>query len=175
MKKLLLLSVFIIISCTTYKTPKTNEQKPDDVAAVNKFMDDWHRAAANADYDTYFDKIADNGKFIGTDANENWSKEAFIAFAKPYFDKGKAWDFTPLERNIYFSKDGSVVWFDELLDTWMKVCRGSGVLVKENGVWKIKQYILSMTVPNEVTKEVIPLKAGYDKDFTEKLNAAKKQ
>jgi hypothetical protein len=28
-------------------------------------------------------------------------------------------------------------WFDELLDTQMKICRGSGILVKENKQWKI--------------------------------------
>jgi hypothetical protein len=30
----------------------------------------------------------------------------------------------------------------------MKICRGSG-LVKIDGKWKIKHYVLSMTVPNE--------------------------
>ncbi len=46
-------------------------------------------------------------------------------------------------------------WFDETLDTWMGVCRGSGVLINKNGKWLIKQYVLSLTVPNEKMKEVI--------------------
>jgi hypothetical protein len=32
-----------------------------------------------------------------------------------------------------------------LLNTQMKICRGSGVLVKIDGEWKIKHYVLSMT------------------------------
>ena len=32
-----------------------------------------------------------------------------------------------LERHIYTSKSGDFIWFDELLDTWMGACRGSGV------------------------------------------------
>jgi hypothetical protein len=35
------------------------------------------------------------------------------------------------------------------LSTQMKICRGSGVLVKIGNDWKIKHYVLSMTVPNE--------------------------
>jgi hypothetical protein len=31
--------------------------------------------------------------------------------------------------------------------TQMKICRGSGVVEKINGIWKVKQYVLSVTVP----------------------------
>jgi hypothetical protein len=86
--------------------------------------------------------------FIGTDATENWGKPAFQEFAKPYFDKGKAWNFTVLERHIYFDQSKKIAWFDELLNTQMKICRGSGVLVKIDGKWKIKHYVLSM-IPNK--------------------------
>jgi hypothetical protein len=36
--------------------------------------------------------------FIGTDATENWNKMQFQAFAKPFFDRGKVWNFTAVER-----------------------------------------------------------------------------
>jgi hypothetical protein len=109
--------------------------------------------------------MADESIFIGTDATENWNKSAFQAFAKPYFDKGKAWSFKAIERNIYFSKDGKMAWFDELLSTQMKICRGSGVLVQENGQWKIKHYVLSMTIPNDNTDEVVKIKAPIEDAF----------
>lgn len=144
-----------------------------DKAIINQLLNDWHAAAAKADYNGYFGKIADDGRYIGTDAAENWDKKAFEAFSKPYFDKGRAWDFKAVERNIYFSKDGKVAWFDELLDTWMKGCRGSGVLEKQGKEWKIKHYVLSMTVPNEVTNEVIPLKAKYEDAYIKKLKEKK--
>jgi hypothetical protein len=42
------------------------------------------------------------------------------------------------------TKQEKTAWFDELLNTQMKICRGSGVLVKKIGQeWKIKQYVLS--------------------------------
>jgi hypothetical protein len=74
-------------------------------------------------------------------------KPDFQEFAKPYFDKGKALNFT-LERHIYFDQSKKTAWFDELLNTQMKICRGSGVLVKIDGKWKIKHYVLSM-IPNK--------------------------
>jgi hypothetical protein len=106
--------------------------------------------------------FTDDGVFIGTDAEENWTKSEFMEYAKPYFDKGKAWSFTSLKRNIYFSSDGKTAWFDELLNTQMKLCRGSGILIKEKKVWKLKQYVLSMTIPNENTNEVVSIKSAIE-------------
>nr|MCU0349971.1 nuclear transport factor 2 family protein [Flavobacterium sp.] len=46
--------------------------------------------------------------------------------------------------------------------------RGSGVLVKENGKWKIKHYVLSMTIPNDVSKEVIQIKSEIENKILNK-------
>jgi len=50
-----------------------------------------------------------------------------------------------------------LAWFDELLNTEMKICRGSGVLVKTGNEWKIKHYVLSITIPNANIKEVVKI------------------
>ena len=121
-------------------------------------MNHWHEAAAKANFENYFDLISEDGIYMGTDATERWTKKEFMNYAKPHFDKGKAWTFVPLQRHIKFDKQKKLVWFDELLNTSMKICRGSGVMVYEKGHWKIVQYVLSMTVPNEVTSKLIPLK-----------------
>jgi hypothetical protein len=44
----------------------------------------------------------------------------------------------------------------------MKLCRGSGILIKEKKVWKLKQYVLSMTIPNENTNEVVSIKSAIE-------------
>ena len=141
----------------------TNIVAQDNLKAeINNTLDAWHKAAAEANFKNYFDAMTDDAVFIGTDATENWTKPAFQAYAKPYFDKGKPWSFKALERHIYFSEDKKTVWFDELLDTQMKICRGSGVLVFVNNQWKIKHYVLSMTFPNDNTDEVIKIKAPIE-------------
>ena len=129
---------------------------------VNKLLDDFNTFAGNADFDKYFDCFAEESTFIGTDATEVWNKKEFKEWAKPFFDKKTTWNFKSLKRNIYFSKDGNYAWFDEILDTQMKICRGSGVLEKIGGKWKIRQYVLSATVPNEVMSEVIKTKSPIE-------------
>lgn len=154
MKKILLLLCF-----TSFVVAQNTDKEK---ATIHALLDAWHQAAAKAQFDAYFNAMADESIFIGTDATENWDKKEFIAFAKPYFDKGKAWSFTPLERHIFISKDGKTAWFDELLNTQMKICRGSGVLVKEGKAWKIKHYVLSMTVPNDQVDAAIKIKAPIE-------------
>jgi len=166
MKKILLFAVTLLLfsSFVSYNNPENKEQEQ-----ITIVLDNWHKAAADANAKLYFGALTDDAVFIGTDATENWNKKEFEAFAKPYFDKGKAWDFKPLERHIYLSKDQKTAWFDELLDTWMKVCRGSGVMVKVGNEWKIQHYVLSMTVPNDNTNEVIKIKASIEDAFVQKL------
>lgn len=137
----------------------------DGPKELNELIDEWHKAASEADYATYFGILAEDGVFIGTDASENWQNEDFRAFSKPYFDRGKAWSFTTIERNIYVDESGNFAWFDELLDTRMEICRGSGVLTKENGKWRIKHYVLSITIPNEDVDQVIEMKKEKDSLF----------
>ena len=138
---------------------------------ISEMLDNWHKAAANAKFDDYMNAMTSDAMYIGTDATENWNKKDFMIFAKPYFDKGKAWSFTALERNVYIAKDQNVAWFDELLETQMKICRGSGVLVKVGKQWKIQHYVLSMTIPNDNTNEVIKLKQIIENPLIEKLKS----
>ena len=142
---------------------------------ISKMLDNWHKAAANAKFDDYMNAMTSDAMFIGTDATENWNKKDFMTFAKPYFDKGKAWSFTALKRNVYIAKDQNVAWFDELLETQMKICRGSGVLVKVGKKWKIQHYVLSMTIPNDNTNEVIKLKQIIENPIIEKLKSHTKK
>lgn len=130
-------------------------------ARIHAFIDQWHQAAAKADANVFFGSIADDGVYIGTADFERWSKKEFIEFAKPYFDRGTAWDFKPRDRSVTISSDGRHAWFSELLETWMGVCRGSGVLVKTNNGWTIVQYHLSVTVPNEIIGDFIKLVDGF--------------
>lgn len=154
--------LILLISLNNYSQKKTESKALDIKKEINIILNNWHKAAAEANFEDYFNAMSEESIFIGTDATENWNKKAFMNFAKPYFDKGKAWNFKTLERNIYSSFNGEIVWFDELLNTQMKICRGSGILIKENGTWKIKHYVLSMTIPNNISNDVIKIKAPIE-------------
>ena len=167
MRKIIVIVIgLVVIGCKSKQVANQINHESE----INLVIDNWHQAAAEANSNSYFNAMTEDAIFIGTDATENWNKPAFIQFAKPYFDKGKAWSFTKLERNIYFSSDKKTAWFDELLNTQMKICRGSGVLVVDkNGNWKIKQYVLSMTIPNDHTDEVVKIKSLIEDKEIEKL------
>lgn len=155
MKNFLFLIVFATSVYNSYAQIDLKKQ-------IDSTLDGWHKAASEANFHNYFGAMTDDAIFIGTDATENWNKSDFQTYAKPYFDAGKAWSFTSIQRNIYFSADKKTAWFDELLSTQMKICRGSGVLVLEKGQWKIKHYVLSMTIPNDNSDEVVKIKSPLE-------------
>jgi len=154
MKTITVLTIILFLAGCTVETKQT----PDEHRKINETIDQWHAAAAAADFSTYFSFFNENAVFIGTDPTENWNKADFMVWSKPYFDRGRAWSFTALERNIYFDETGKTAWFDELLNTQMKICRGSGVVVNIAGEWKIQHYVLSMTIPNDLTDIVVSAK-----------------
>lgn len=168
MKKTTIFLTFIlfIFSFTAISAQAKYEKEKTEIATM---LDGFNVAAAKADFTTYFNYFAEESTFIGTDATEIWDKKAFMSWAKPYFDKKKTWNFTSLKRNVYFSKDGKLAWFDELLDTQMKICRGSGIVEKIDGQWKVKQYVLSVTVPNEVVDKVVEIKAPIEDMLIQKM------
>ena len=132
---------------------KTNTESEE----INTLLENWHLAASHADLDADFSVFADNAIYIGTDASERWTKPEFFSFCEPHFKKGKAWDFKAYDRQIYFSEDGKTAWFDELLNTWMGVCRASGVLIYKDNSWKLSHYQLSVTVKNKKMKQFLEI------------------
>jgi len=130
----------------------------DAQTSPDTLMDQWHKNASKADFKAYFEIMTNDFVFLGTAPGERWTKSEFATFSKPYFDNGKAWEFKPSNRNWEFSKDGKTAWFDEDLDTWMRGCRGSGILVKSRGKWKLAYYNLTVLIENEKMKQFIELR-----------------
>ncbi|MEY3074627.1 MAG: hypothetical protein RJB25_264 [Bacteroidota bacterium] len=129
-----------------------------DVHSLDQIIDNWHIAAAQAKFEPYFSVTSADFVFLGTAPGERWTKPEFMAFCKPYFEKGKAWDFKPSHRHWQFAANGTVAYFDEDLATWMEGCRGSGICVLQNGEWKIAYYNLTVLIENEKIKPFIKLR-----------------
>jgi len=125
----------------------------DDVAAV---LDDLHDAALRADEERYFAHFAPDGVFLGTDATQRWTVEKFRKYAHLHFEEGFGRTYKVRDRFVEFSRGGDVAWFNEMLgDTSYYELRGTGVLRLIDGVWKIAQYNLTFTVPNDAAKDVV--------------------
>jgi hypothetical protein len=142
------------IACSTQSShaPAPN---PAAEAAIGAVLDQWHAAAARADEAAYFSHFAKDAVFLGTDLTERWDVAAFRAYAHPHFARGKAWSFRAMRRSISVAASGDYAWFDEDLATErLGPARGSGVVGREGGDYKLLQYNLSMTIPNERFRDV---------------------
>lgn len=135
-------------------------------------LDKFHSAAAKADLKAYFDLFAPEGVFIGTDASERWTASEFQAYAEPLFKRGRGWTYKPRStgRFVDLSPTGDIAWFSEILDNEKYgVCRGSGVLRKVDGAWRVAQYHLTVPVPNDLMERVTMLiKAKAPKEPVQK-------
>jgi len=163
-----ILAIILFNSCGN----KNDEPIQTDIAlktTINTLLNNWHTAASEANYENYFGKMDSASIFIGTDATENWTKQDFESYSKPYFDKGKAWDFKVLERNVYLSDSKKMAWFDENLDTKRGTFRGSGVIEKKQNTWTIKHYVLSVPISNEDMDKVVRITKENDSIFRSKF------
>jgi len=126
---------------------------------INKVLDNLHKYASEANGEKYFQLFNDQAVFHGTDLNERWSIDEFKKYAQNRFDTGTGWTYTSLERNIFINSSNTTAWFDEIVinEKYGKF-RGTGVLSKVDGMWKIDQYNLLFPIPNDLllkyTKEV---------------------
>lgn len=136
--------------------------EPDDA------LDAFHRAASEADLQTYFALMTEDVVFLGTDGTERWQGAAFRDFVRPHFEAGRGWTYLPSQRIVQLGSTGTIAWFDEVLhNDQLGACRGSGVLVLEQGGWKIAQYNLSVPIPNELVLDVVAQIRGESVPVTE--------
>ena len=144
-------------------------EDPDPKTAIDGVLTNFHQAASDADGQLYFSLFAEGATFMGTDATERWSVDEFKAFAEPYFSEGRGWTYEKTERHIAVAANGETAWFDEML--WNEkygVCRGTGVLVRSDGIWKIVQYNLSFPIPNDLSGEITKTIKDFENRVTGK-------
>jgi len=145
------MSLIILLFVTLFSCAQNIQSQQTDIAAINKVLDDYHQAAANGEWDIYFDLMSDDGVFIGTDAQERWVKQEF----RQYSSGSNGWVYTPQQRNVNITPDGLSAWFDEaLLSQSYGSSRGSGVLIRTAVGWKISQYHLTLPIPNGMVRGI---------------------
>jgi len=129
------------------------DRAAEEVAQV---LDDFHTAASDADGERYFGHLAPDAVYLGTDAGERWSADEFREYARPHFSAGRGWTYVAVQRHVRVSAGGDLAWFDEKLNNekYGEV-RGTGVLRKGDGVWKIVHYSLTFLVPNAAAADVV--------------------
>ena len=146
------------------KTPAANPEFPapskrpiaDPTNAAKAVLMDYHSAAADANGKRFFRHLADDAIVLGTDPKERFTLAQLRALAEPHFKNGNGWKSVPKEQSVFLSKDGRLAWFDErLMNSKYGEMRGTGVMLKTKGEWKIAHYNTAFPVPNALAKQVI--------------------
>ncbi|PIW60886.1 nuclear transport factor 2 family protein [Shewanella sp. CG12_big_fil_rev_8_21_14_0_65_47_15] len=120
-----------------------------DEQAAAQVLDKLNQYSSSADWDKYFALYRQDGIFIGTDASERWGMVEFEGYSRPT----KGWRYDLVERHLV--QHGNIILFDELLNSpAYGISRGTGTLMKTDGVWKIAQYHLSFPIPNTLAKQI---------------------
>ena len=129
------------------------------LARIGDVIDDFHDAAANGDKGRYLGHMTEDGVFMGTDEWERWPKHPdFVDYVNMRFKDGAGWTYRSVERKIKLSEDADTAWFDEVIFSESNGrFRGTGVVVLQNGDWKIAHYAMSFLVFNENWNDVIEL------------------
>jgi len=142
----------LLLALMSFFSSAHNNSEEQVIAQV---LDNFHQAAGKSQADDYFNLLDDNAIFLGTDANERWTKAQFKGFALPHFSQGNGWLYVPIQRHITIMTSHNMAFFDELLDNKKYgVSRGSGVLIKGKYGWKIAQYNLSIPLPNDLAADI---------------------
>lgn len=146
-------AVFLL---TLVVLPEAKGQEANEGQRVSEVLDALHTAASQANFDRYFELYAREAIFLGTDATERWTRAEFMGYTKTRFETGTGWTYEVLERHVYIASGAKTAWFDERLENeGLGETRGSGVLLKENGEWKVAQYNLTIPIPNELSRDVV--------------------
>ncbi len=143
----------LILGLTVFLCGFSNaaDQSDTELTLIVSVLDSYHAAAAAGNWDTYFELMSDDGVFLGTDADERWTKEEFRAYA----GNSNGWVYRSTERHINLTPGGNSAWFDEILNSESYgTARGTGVLIKTTTGWKISQYHLTFPIPNELAREL---------------------
>ena len=135
------------LSAVEHHTASLNVEKQK----IGELVDGLHQSASQADLTAYLGAFTKNGVFMGTDDWERWTRPVTLDnYVKERFKGGVGWTYRSVERHINMAKSGDVAWFDEIIvsEKWGRF-RGTGVVLKQQGSWKLSHYSMSVLVANE--------------------------
>jgi ketosteroid isomerase-like protein len=159
------LAAVLLVSCMVVGSARgADGTAVDEIAAV---LDEFNRAASEADSDAYYACLSPDAILLGTAAEERFTVAESRVFMKPYFAQERGRQHAPRDRHITLLPSGEVAFFNELvgLET-LGECRGTGVVVKLDDTWRIAQYALSFPIPNEIVYEVVDRIREHDEADT---------
>lgn len=150
---------YLVFMTILISVAAVGDDRETDLTDIGEVIDNFHDAAAHGDKTRYLDQLTDDAVFMGTDEWERWPRHPdFTDYVSSRFKDGNGWKYQSVERTIKISDSSDFAWFDEVIfsDSNGRF-RGTGVLSRQDGRWKIAHYAMSFLIFNENWDDVIEL------------------
>ncbi len=129
--------------------PPLDEAADDPATAAVRVLRGLHRAATAADGERFFAAFAPEAMIFGSTARLTLAR--YRALREPYLARGQGLPSTPIEQKVYLSASGDLAWFEELVEVFEHDrLRGTGVLRRIDGAWKLVHYSAMILVPRQL-------------------------
>ena len=138
-------------NCLESATVKVQEQ------LVDSLLDDWHQAAELTSIDAYLALFSESALYCRADAGQRYDKKGLAKYLSLTFKQEENKQFQPLQRQIYFSPNARMLWFEEHLDTKEGPFRATGIMQVDAGKWKLEYYALSRLLPPSLVPKLTKL------------------
>ena len=162
MKQLLFFVLIVsLVSCDHFRAA-TSQEKTYDTATVKRnisnALDSMHMAFKSRNINSMLSYLADDGKYLGTDPTEIWTKQQFGEnIAKMFADSANI-DYTVGDRIIMVDDDGkSAIVVEQFLYNSLSSkiqVRGVGRTDFKDGKWLIDFYSWNLIPKNEDLKKL---------------------
>lgn len=151
--------LFLALLSSTLSAADNTDNIQKTRIAIGAVIDDFHDAATRGDKDRYLGHMTEDAVFLGTDEWERWPKHPdFSDYVDGRFKDGVGWNYRSVARSIRVAESGNIAWFDEVIFSEANGrFRGTGILTRADGEWKIAHYAMSFLVFNENWSDVVEL------------------
>ena len=128
--------------------PKRSIPARSEVAAA---LEELYRAGAEADLEGYLDRLSEDAVMLGTDVHGRFTRSDIREWLEPYFAAGQRIGSRLLVLRVTEAVDGRFAWFDSLSEK-PELCllRGSGLMRREEGKWRVVHHDLAFLIPNDM-------------------------
>lgn len=138
------IAIFLLAACSA--------EAPAPDGSPEETLQAFYDTAADADFEGWAALFAEDARFYGTDPAEDWPFAEMASDVEESFASGGGWDFEVRDRRVTLAPDGRTAWFADIahFNTTDYTLRPTGVLIAQDGEWKIAQMVMGVPFPNEI-------------------------
>ncbi len=153
-----LFSLFLLVACVPMQVDPASsaaasaESQAVAISEALEVLESIQALQAEGDFPGVLTHTSADIRLVGTDASEHWDRAKLEGVVKAMEAQEFVWKVRVTNRVLTAGPSADVVWFEEKIMTVTPAVgelRRSGVLVLEEGAWKLVQSVTSFPIPND--------------------------